>query len=190
MITFTDAARQKVREYMDQASNGCIGLRVMADRQGRHHFRYNLTLVLEGETYDKDLELDQGLFTVYLDPKSAELLDGATIDFVSDFNGAGFRFDNPNAAVHWDDPAAQRVQEVIDEKVSPAVASHGGWVELLAVEGDTAVIQFGGGCQGCGMSQVTLKDGIERIILDEIPEIRRVVDSTDHEAGENPYIAR
>ncbi|HQP45146.1 MAG TPA: NifU family protein, partial [Thermoanaerobaculales bacterium] len=64
------------------------------------------------------------------------------------------------------------------------------WVELLAVDGDTAVIQFGGGCQGCGMSQVTLKDGIERIILEEVPEIRKVVDGTDHESGSNPYYSR
>jgi len=190
MITFTEAAKEKVREYMDQAENGCVGLRVMADRQGRNHFRYNLTLVLEGETYDKDIALDQGLFTAYVDPQSAELLEGATVDFVSDFSGAGFRFDNPQAAVTWDDPLAQRVQQVLDDKVAPAVGSHGGWVELMAVEGDTAVIQFGGGCQGCGMSQVTLKEGIERIILDEVPEIRTIVDGTDHDSGENPYIAR
>ena len=190
MITFTEAAKQKVREYMDQADNGCIGLRVMADRQGRHHFRYNLTLVLEGETYDRDVVLDQGAFTAYVDPQSAELLDGATIDFVSDLSGAGFRFDNPQAQVTWDDPIAQRVQQVIDEKVEPAVGGHGGWVELLGVQGDTAVIQFGGGCQGCGMSQVTLKEGIERILLDEVPEIRKVVDDTDHAAGENPYYSR
>ena len=102
-------------------------------------------------------------------------------------SGSGFRFDNPQAVVAWDDPVAQRVQQVIDEKVMPSVAGHGGWVELLAVDGETAVIQFGGGCQGCGMSQVTLKDGIERIILDEIPEIKKVVDDTDHASGENPY---
>jgi len=190
MITFTDAAKQKVREYMDQATNGCIGLRIMADRQGRNHFRYNLTLVLEGETYDKDIRLDQGLFSAWVDPKSAELLEGTTIDFVSDVSGAGFRFDNPQAVVRWDDPVAAKLQRVLDDKVAPAVGGHGGWVELLAVDGDAAVIQFGGGCQGCGMSQVTLKEGIERIILDEVPEIRRVVDGTDHEAGSKPYFAR
>jgi Fe/S biogenesis protein NfuA len=190
MITFTEAAKTKVREYMDQASNGCIGLRIMAERLGRHHFRYNLTLVLEGETYDKDVALDQGSFTAWVDPKSAELLEGATVDFVSDFSGAGFRFDNPQAAVHWEDPVAERLQRVLDDKVAPAVGGHGGWVELLAVDGDTAVIEFGGGCQGCGMSQVTLKEGIERIILDEVPEIRRVVDGTDHDAGSSPYYTR
>jgi Fe-S cluster biogenesis protein NfuA len=68
-----------------------------------------------------------------------------------------------------------------------AVAGHGGWVELVGVEGDAAIIQFGGGCQGCGMAQVTLKEGIETAILQEVPEIKRVLDDTDHDSGSNPY---
>ena len=90
----------------------------------------------------------------------------------------------------WDDPLAQRVQKVIDDRIAPSLAGHGGWVELLAVDGDAAVIQFGGGCQGCGMSQVTLKDGIEAAILQEVPEIKRVLDDTDHSSGDNPYYSR
>jgi Fe/S biogenesis protein NfuA len=189
MITFSDVAKQKVREYMDQSETECIGLRVMADRQGRHHFRYNLALLGEGDARDDDIALDQGSFTAYVDPATADMLDGTAIDFVSDFSGAGFRFDNPHAVVHWDDPVAAKVQQVIDDKISPSVGGHGGWVELLAVDGDTAVIQFGGGCQGCGMSQVTLKEGIERMILEDVPEIKKVVDDTDHAAGTNPYYA-
>jgi len=187
MITFTDVAKQKVQEYIEQSEAKCEGLRVMADRQGRHRFQYNLALIGEGEAYEKDLSFDQGAFTVYVDPASVEMLKGTTVDFVSDFSGAGFRFENPQAVVSWEDPVAQRVQQVIDEKVTPSVAGHGGWVELLAVDGETAIIQFGGGCQGCGMSEVTLKDGIEKIILEEIPEITKVVDDTDHASGENPF---
>ena len=187
MITFTDMAQQKVREYMDQSESECLGLRVMADRQGKHHFRYNLALLGQGDARDDDLKVDQGSFTAYVDPATAEMLDGTSIDFVSDFSGAGFRFDNPHAVVQWDDPVATRVQQVIDDKIAPSVGGHGGWVELLAVEGETAVIQFGGGCQGCGMSQVTLKEGIERVILEDVPEIKRVVDDTDHGSGDNPY---
>lgn len=187
MLTFTDEASKKVREYMDMAEGAPKGLRVVASRQGRHRFQYNMTLVLDGETHAKDQVHDLGSFKLYLDPQSAEWLDGATVDFVSDFSGSGFRFDNPQAAVSWDDPVARRVQEIIDTKITPAVAGHGGWVELVAVEGDAAVIEFGGGCQGCGMSQVTLKDGIEATILGEVPEIKRVVDGTDHASGDNPF---
>lgn len=190
MITFTQTAREKVKEYMDMADNGCQGVRVVVHPQGRHGFRYELSLVLEGETYPTDVTSDQELFTVYVDPDSAAKLEGTTVDFVSDFAGAGFKFDNPNAGAKWDDPVAAKVQQVLDEKVTPAVASHGGWVDLLAIEGDAAIIEMGGGCQGCGMSHVTLKQGVEAAILDNVPEIKRVLDSTDHEAGANPYYAR
>jgi Fe/S biogenesis protein NfuA len=187
MITFTDAAKQKVREFMDQAEGGPIGVRVMAGRMGRHRFQYNMSLVVDGDGKDQDVVQEEENFVIFLDPQSAEWLEGATVDFVSDFSGAGFRFDNPQAVVSWDDPIAQRVQQLIDERISPSLAGHGGWVELLGVDGDAAIIQFGGGCQGCGMSQVTLKQGIEAAILEEIPEIKRVLDDTDHASGENPY---
>ncbi len=190
MLTFTDGAKQKVREYMDMAEGGPVGVRVSADRLGRHRFQYNMALVLDGEADERDVIQDAGQFQVFMDPQSAEWLEGASVDFVSDFSGSGFRFDNPQAKVSWDDPVAQQVQRVIDDKISPAVAGHGGWVELLGVEGDAAIIQFGGGCQGCGMSHVTLKQGIEAAILEEVPAIKRVLDDTDHSSGDSPYYAR
>ena len=190
MITFTDAATEKVREYMDMNETSTLGVRVVVHRSGRHQFRYELALVTEGEITKEDIVVDQDAITVYLDPQSAEWLEGATVDFVTETSGTGFQFNNPQAEVSWDDPLAQRVQKVIDERIAPSIASHGGWVELLEVEGDAAVIQFGGGCQGCGMSQVTLKEGIESAILQEVPEIKRVLDNTDHESGDNPYYAR
>jgi len=190
MIIFTDAAREKVREYMDMNETPTLGVRVVAHRFGKHQFRYELALMMEGETKDEDVVVDQDSVTVYLDPQSAEWLEGTTVDFVSDTTGTGFQFNNPQAEVSWDDPLAQRVQKVIDERIAPSLAGHGGWVELLEVDGDAAVIQFGGGCQGCGMSQVTLKEGIESAILQEVPEIKRVLDNTDHESGASPYYAR
>ena len=190
MITFTDTARQKVREYMDMSETTSLGVRVVAHRSGRHQFRYELALVMEGESSDKDVVVDQEVFAVFVDPQTAEFIEGTTVDFVSEVSGTGFKFDNPQAEVHWDDPLAQKVQKVIDERVAPSLASHGGWVELLAVDGDAAVIQFGGGCQGCGMSQVTLKEGIETAILQEVTEIKRVLDDTDHASGDTPYYSR
>jgi Fe/S biogenesis protein NfuA len=189
MIIFTDAAREKVREYIDLNETPTLGVRVVAHRFGRHQFRYELALMMEGETKDEDVVVDQDSVTVYLDPQSAEWLEGTTVDFVSDTTGTGFQFNNPQAEVSWDDPLAQRVQKVIDDRIAPSLAGHGGWVELLEVDGDAAVIQFGGGCQGCGMSQVTLKEGIESAILQEVPEIKRVLDNTDHESGASPYYA-
>ena len=190
MITFTETARQKVREYMDMSETPSLGVRVVAHRFGRHQFRYELALVMEGENSENDVVVDQEAFEVFIDPQTTEFIEGTSVDFVSDVTGTGFMFTNPQAEVRWDDPVAQKVQKVIDERISPSLAGHGGWVELLAINGDAAIIQFGGGCQGCGMSQVTLKEGIETAILQEVPEIKKVLDDTDHGSGANPYYSR
>jgi Fe/S biogenesis protein NfuA len=80
-----------------------------------------------------------------------------------------------------------RVQELIESMINPAVAGHGGFVELVDVQDNRVYLQMGGGCQGCGAADVTLKQGIERLIKEEIPEITEVLDATDHSAGSNPY---
>ena len=83
----------------------------------------------------------------------------------------------------------ERVQELLDNSINPAVASHGGHVQLIDVKDNVAYIQMGGGCQGCGAADVTLKMGIERMIKEEIPEIQEILDTTDHASGQNPYYA-
>ena len=82
---------------------------------------------------------------------------------------------------------ADKVQELIDSTINPAVAGHGGFVQLMEVKDNKVYIQMGGGCQGCGAADVTLKAGIERLIKEELPEIEEVLDSTDHASGTNPY---
>ncbi len=81
----------------------------------------------------------------------------------------------------------EKVQELIEAMINPAVAAHGGYIELIDVKDSTAYIRMSGGCQGCGAADVTLKAGIERLIFEEIPEITEVLDVTDHASGENPY---
>ncbi|PYM91105.1 MAG: hypothetical protein DME04_19950 [Candidatus Rokuibacteriota bacterium] len=80
-----------------------------------------------------------------------------------------------------------KVQELIDTMINPAVAGHGGFVELIDVQDNRVYLQMGGGCQGCGAADVTLKSGIERLIREELPEVIEVLDTTDHAAGSNPY---
>jgi Fe/S biogenesis protein NfuA len=82
---------------------------------------------------------------------------------------------------------ATKVQELIDSTINPAVAGHGGFVQLVEVKDNKVYLQMGGGCQGCGAADVTLKAGIERLIKEELPEIEEVLDSTDHSSGANPY---
>jgi Fe/S biogenesis protein NfuA len=84
----------------------------------------------------------------------------------------------------------QKVQQVFDEQINPGVASHGGFVELLDVQDNNVYIRMGGGCQGCGAADVTLKMGIERIIRDSVPQVREIFDTTDHASGQNPFYAQ
>ena len=122
---------------------------------------------------------------VFIDPKRAKYIDGTTLDYQEPLMGGGFSFENPNPL--WMDDISKAVAEIIGSEVNPAVASHGGHVELMGVEDGKAVIVFGGGCQGCGMADVTLKQGVETMIKDNVPSITEVIDATDHAAGENPF---
>jgi len=122
---------------------------------------------------------------------------GATIDWLEDpFGTSGLRVDNPNTpspAIGTPLPpnlsgdVAQRLIQVLDRQVNPSIAAHGGRAELVAVEQGTAYLKLSGGCQGCAMATVTLSQGIERTILQAVPEIASVVDVTDHQSGTNPY---
>ncbi len=181
MLSFTELAKERVIRYLAlQRSQGVSALRVAGNR-----FEHKLWLVRANDRQEDDRVFDGGGFEVYLDPMSAANLEGATVDFVEGMMQSGFRISYPSPS--WDDPVAQRVQDVLDQMINPGVAGHGGSVSLERVEDGTAFLSLGGGCQGCGAADVTLKQGIERMIKENVPEITRVVDVTDHAAGENPY---
>ncbi len=95
----------------------------------------------------------------------------------------------PKSQVDLSSPQAQRVKEIIDQQINPAVAGHGGFINLINVENNKVFVRLEGGCQGCSMSMATLKEGIETTLKTEIPEIEEVVDVTDHDMGANPYFS-
>ena len=119
-------------------------------------------------------------------------LEGASLDLTDE----GLAMNNPNSpssppmsAPGGDltGPLVDQVQQVLNEQVNPAIAAHGGGAELVSVDGTIAYLRLFGGCQGCGLAQVTLKQGIERTLLEAIPALTQVVDVTDHASGEDPY---
>ena len=184
-IMLTEAAAAKVQDIIEQESYDEItGLRISINGQTATAFEYGLGL--EVETRSDDLVIESKGVKVLVDPSSFEKLAGATLDYVEDLNASGFRVDNPNQPT-WEDPRAQEIQQVIDNQINPSVASHGGYIQLLDVQGETIYVHMGGGCQGCGMAKATLKQGVERVIKDHFPEIQHVIDTTDHAAGKNPY---
>ena len=149
---------------------------------------FALNFVNEGEGSDDDTTVETDGIKVYIDAESAKYLEGATVDFVEALNESGFKVDAPNAGLPKPTgPVADKVSSVLEEKINPAVAAHGGVISLVAVKDETAYLRFGGGCQGCGMVNVTLKQGVEKILFEEVPEVTRVMDVTDHASGTNPY---
>ncbi|CAN5838976.1 NfuA family Fe-S biogenesis protein [soil metagenome] len=183
MLEFTDTAKTRIVDYLEkQRAQGVAALRVAGTRA-----EHKLWLVKEADRDAADAVIDGGGFDVYLDPMTVRHLDGATVDFVEGVMQSGFRVSFPST--QWEDPVAQQVQDVLDSMVNPGVASHGGSVSLVKIDGDAAVIALHGGCQGCGAADVTLKQGIEKMITEHVDAIVRVRDATDHEAGENPYYA-
>ncbi|MEX2541873.1 MAG: NifU family protein [Trueperaceae bacterium] len=181
MLSFTDTAKERVLHFLQlQKDQGVAALRVAGNRAEQ-----KLWLVKPDDRRSDDSVVDGGGFEVYLDPLSLANLEGAKVDFVDGVMQSGFRVFYPSPK--WDDPLAQRVQDVLDHQVNPGVAGHGGTVSLERVEGKVAYISLGGGCQGCGAADVTLRHGIERMICEQVPEIERVADVTDHASGTNPY---
>ena len=183
MLTFTDNARERIERFFDQQrAQGVDTLRVAGTR-----FEHKLWLVRADDLQEGDRRFDAGGFEVFIDPMSAGQLEGATVDFVEGVMQSGFRVFFPSPA--WDDPVAQRVQDILDTVINPGVAGHGGSVALDRVADGVAYITFGGGCQGCGAANATLQHGVERAIREQVPEIHTIVDATDHASGENPYYA-
>jgi len=190
MITITDNAKQKFLSILENENRQGHGMRVTAQR-GMSPFAvdYGIAFV-EPEHEDTDDEvIDAGEFKVYIDSQSVPLAEGATVDYVSGLNESGFKITNAKtaAAPNPTGPVAEKIQQIIDSKVNPGVATHGGHVSLVDVKEDIAYLKFGGGCQGCGMVDVTLKQGVEVMLKEAVPELKGVMDVTDHADGQNPY---
>jgi Fe/S biogenesis protein NfuA len=155
-------------------------------------FTYELAFVALADKKDGWVtERHDGLALIFPEDDT-EKLDGAALELTDQ----GLSMNNPNSPApppmsapggDLSGPLVDQVQQVIKEQVNPAIAAHGGGAELVSVDGTIAYLRLFGGCQGCGLAQVTLKQGIERILLESIPVLTQVVDVTDHASGDDPY---
>ena len=172
-------------------------LRVAVTGSNMTEFVYALDLVAVAEATDDDVVYTQGThdeLTVIVPAESVERMTGATLDVPSSGAAGGLVIRNPNTP----DPLAgldldlsgelpEKVSAVLDQAINPALASHGGYAQLVGIEDTTVYVTMGGGCQGCAASAMTLRDGIKTMLMDSLPEITDVIDATDHSAGENPF---
>ena len=165
MITFTEQARERVLAFMEM-EDGELVVRIEVLDSSPLAPRYDLALIDASERDDTDESLET-------------------------IQGSGFKVENPNITPIGEStpegPLAERVKHVIEYQINPSIAGHGGAVTLVDVREDVVYLELQGGCQGCGMAAVTLAQGIRRILVETLPEIRDIVDVTNHDAGANPY---
>ncbi len=186
VLHVSDAAVEKLRQMKDAGRLQDAAVRVSVFEEGAA-FRYELKVVAEDASEAGDAVVESPAVRFFVGADSVPLLRGATLDHVDTLTETGFRFENPNKPRLLENPLAARVQKVLDEQINPGVASHGGQVRLIDVQETRVFLQLGGGCQGCGMADVTLREGIEQALRREVPEISEILDTTDHAAGTNPY---
>ena len=194
ILTITDVARDKILEVRAAESDpDALALWVTVTGEASGAYTYDMSFRAVADAGEIEVVQHHDDLSVVIDGDSVDALAGATLDFTA----AGMVMQNPNkpaprAAVARPEAdlsgaVAQAVMTVLEEQINPAIASHGGRAELVAVEDSIAYLRLSGGCQGCGMASVTLSQGIEVAILDTVPEITEVVDVTDHASGTNPY---
>jgi Fe/S biogenesis protein NfuA len=192
ILTISPEALSMIAELRDQEpGDGEIALLLEITGMRGTQFSYDLAFVPLTDAESDHVVERHGDLALIMPEKDLSNLRGASLVLGDE----GLAMNNPNgpsptiSAPQGDltGPLADRIVQVLTENVNPAIASHGGAAELVSVDGTIAYLQLSGGCQGCGMAQVTLRQGIERILRDAIPEITEVVDVTDHMSGENPY---
>ncbi len=190
-LNVTEQARNVVRSYVEQSGGELKALRITARQDGPQGPRFELSLVSEADKSEEDVSLDLGDFYVFVQEDTAKRLEGATVDFVERVNESGFEIRPPERKLKVAGPPkgelAEKIREVLDAQVNPAVAAHGGEIVLVDVQGTEIFIEMGGGCQGCALSRMTLKQGVERMVRQAIPEVTAVHDVTDHGSGDNPF---
>jgi Fe/S biogenesis protein NfuA len=197
LLALTPRAVEKVQGFRAGVEDGdaqAMWIEVTGVHRGE--FTYDLSLKpLAAAGPDDTVERIDDL-PVVVPAGDVEALRDALVDWSDDLMRGGLVVTNPNkpspvvetpTAEGLEGDVAERVAQVLEQHINPAIAMHGGMAQLVGVEGDTAFVRLGGGCQGCGMAGVTLDQGIESAIVGAVPEVSRVVDVTDHASGENPY---
>lgn len=194
ILSVTEAAVGKILELREAEENASgLALRVAITGIRGPEYTYDLTFEPVDEAEETDNVYNQRDLPVMIPADSMDQLRGATLD-MPESGGGGLVLRNPNrpdplAGMDLDltGTTAEKVQQLIDQQINPGLAAHGGFAELKGVEDDKAYVFMGGGCQGCAVSAMTLREGISAAITGAIPEITEVIDITDHDAGENPY---
>ncbi len=198
VVLVTEVALAKILELRDAEDEpGGLGLRIEITGNRGSDFTYDLAFDPLADAAGDDVVHEVSGLSVIVPAASVEDLRGSTLDLPTNEAQGGLVLRNPNRpstpalgdAIELSGTTEEKIGQLLDQQVNPAIAAHGGHARLVRLDGEIAYIEMGGGCQGCAMSAMTLRQGIESAILSAIPEIKGVEDATDHGAGENPYFS-
>ncbi|MEM8767611.1 MAG: Fe-S biogenesis protein NfuA [Pseudomonadota bacterium] len=191
MIEISSSAQSYLSELLAKQDDDNTGIRVFVAQPGTPQAETCIAYCRPGEEQEGDLPVAYEGFTAWFEGRSVPYLEEAVVDYQEDQMGGQLTIKAPNARVPKvgeDAPLEDRINYVLYNEINPGLAAHGGMVTLLEiVEESVAVLQFGGGCQGCAAVDITLKNSVERSLLDQVPELTAIRDATDHSVQENAY---
>lgn len=191
MIQLDAPAVAYFQKLLAQQGVAGMGIRLRASLPGTLNADCKLEFCEQEEITAQDLLIECDGFNLVVDSESAPFLDGTDVCYLADNTGGQLTIKAPKLRAKTPDAEAsvlERINYILAAEINPSLASHGGRVSVLELRADGAVVlQFGGGCQGCGMKDVTLKQGVEKTLLARVPELTAVIDATDHAAGTQPY---
>ena len=191
IIKITKSAEEYLSQLIRDKNETDLSIRIFIADPGTPKAETCLAYCKPEEAMPDDMILNLDLITVNIEKRSIPFLKDAEVNFDNDTFGGQLTIKAPNARlpnISADSPVEDRINYVIYNEINPMLESHGGEVSLVEFNNENeAVLQFGGGCQGCGMVDVTLKDGIEKTLIEQIPEVKAVKDLTDHSIDDNAY---
>ncbi|HEY9033286.1 MAG TPA: Fe-S biogenesis protein NfuA [Pseudomonadales bacterium] len=192
MITITESAQAYLAELLSKQDDDVIGIRVFINAPGTPKAETCIAYCRQDDIQENDVSEPLNGFTAWFDGRSWPFLEDALVDYAKDRMGGQLTIKAPNAKmpkVTEDSPVEDRINYVLYNEVNPSLAAHGGEVSLVRITEDMeAILKFGGGCQGCAAVDMTLKHGVERTLMERIPELSAVYDETDHSDRSNAYM--
>ena len=184
-IDISRKAQDHIKKFLNASSEKIQGVSIIIETKTERKANYSIQFIELSDTPAENISIDFENIPVLVSKEVIPYLEGTEVDLNDKGELEAF---NPSMSItEISGSVEEQIQHVLDEEVNPMVASHGGVVSLLEVKEHNAYLEFGGGCQGCGMIDVTLKQGVEVMIKAQIPEIEAIYDVTDHAEGTNPY---
>ena len=190
-MNITPSAQEYLADLLSNQEEDTSGIKIFVSEPGTPRAETCIAYAKDDEDFSDYRIIEEFKFSLYLEEKSIDFLKDAEVDYSPDKFGGTLTIKAPNAKlprISEDASIEDKINYVLYSEINPGLASHGGEVSLIeVVNEETAILQFGGGCQGCGMVDLTLRDGVEKTLLEQVEGLKNVKDVTDHSYRENAY---